>query len=156
MTLVLETSAGEDRRVVADADLDRFTGKQRLQLLLKRRDRLLDDQIVLRALRIAPDNQADGPGCFPIDQDLARRDHDGIGDGRIRDGDPGDVEVGRQHHRSARGQDDPQARALPGSPGAPGPAPAPARAFLSLQSAVRQDPAARAVERLPRDNFISG
>ena len=79
-------------------------GKQLLQRLLQRRDAGIDDDVVLLAPAGAPDDQADGAGAPAVDQHLARLHHDGVGDRRIGDGDAGDVEVGRQHHRPAGGE----------------------------------------------------
>ena len=66
----------------------------------------IDHQIVLNPLAGAPHDQADRAGRLAIDEDFARRDHGGVGDRRIRDGDAGDVEVGRQDGRTARRQRD--------------------------------------------------
>ena len=63
-----------------------------MELLLERRDRLLDDDVVLAALSRAPDDQADRAGRLAVDQDLARLHHHGVSHGRIGHGDPGDVE----------------------------------------------------------------
>ena len=87
--------SGQHGRVFVGADLDVFAGEQRLQLLLQRRDRLLDDQVVLRAARLPQTIRLIVPGRLAVDQDLARCDDGRIGDSRIGDGDAGDVELGR-------------------------------------------------------------
>ena len=51
-----------------------------MQLLFERRDRLLDDDVVLHAGVGAPHDQADGAGGLAVDQNLARPDDDRIGD----------------------------------------------------------------------------
>ena len=65
-----------------DVDRDVLAGKQLLQLLLERADRLLDDDVVLLALVGAPDNQADRARRLAVDQHLARLDDGGVGDRR--------------------------------------------------------------------------
>ena len=39
---------------------------------MQRRDRGLDDQVVMLTLRPAPDNEADGAGRFAVDEDPAK------------------------------------------------------------------------------------
>ena len=80
---------------LVDRHLNVLAGEQQMELLLQRRNRLLDDDVVLLAAIGAPHDQADGSRCLAVDQDLALRDDRGIGDGRIGHRDPGDVELGR-------------------------------------------------------------
>ena len=54
-------AAGQHDGFGVGRDLNLFAGKQLVQLLLEAADRLLDDQVVLRALAAAPDDQADRP-----------------------------------------------------------------------------------------------
>ena len=103
ITFVFETWP---ERIVApsfDRDRDVFAGKQRVQLLLEARDRLLDDDVVLLARARAPDDQADRAGLLAVDQDLARLHDDGVGDFRVGDGDARDVERRCHDRRTARG-----------------------------------------------------
>ena len=93
--------AREDDGLVGRADADVFAREQRAQLLLERRDRRLDDEVVVLALGGAPDDQADRAGRLAVDQNLARLDDDGVGDRGIRDRDANDLEIGAEHGRSA-------------------------------------------------------
>ncbi len=98
--------ARQNRRVVAGADLDVFARKQHGQVLLQRRNRLLNDEVVLGPTGRTPHDQADRARGLPVDQDLPGLHDRGVGDRRIRDCDPRDVEVRRQDRRSTRCQRD--------------------------------------------------
>ena len=54
MTSVLDTRPERTMASALTRDLDVLAGKQLMELLLERRDRLLDDQVVLHALRRRP------------------------------------------------------------------------------------------------------
>ena len=69
--------------------------EKRLQVLLQRGDAAIDDDVVVPPLGGAPDDQADRAGALAVDQHFARPDDDGVGDLRVGDGDPRDVELGR-------------------------------------------------------------
>ena len=91
-------------------DLEGQIKKEHLKLLLQIRDGLLDDQVVLPPLAVAPHDETDRARRFPVDEHLPRRHdrtvrHRGVGDGNARD-----VEIRRQHRGPARRQDDPRIR----------------------------------------------
>ena len=102
----------QHRGILVGADLDVFAREQCLQLLLQRRDRLFDDDVVLGATGVTPDDQADRARRFPVDQDLARRNDRRLRHRRIGHRDAGDVELGRQDGRAARCHDDARHRRL--------------------------------------------
>ena len=97
--------ARENRRVLVRADLDVFAREQHLQLLLQRRDRLLDHDVVLRCASRRPHTiRLIVPGVLPSMRISRGCDHRRVGDGRVGDRDAGHVEVGRQDGRTAGGQ----------------------------------------------------
>ena len=69
----------QDDRFLVDRDPDVFAGKQLIERLLQRGHAGIDDDVVLRALRAAPDDQADGAGALAVDQHLPRLHDDRVG-----------------------------------------------------------------------------
>ena len=105
-------------------------GKSSPQLLLERRDRRLDDEVVLLAIGRAPDDQADRAWRLAVDENLVRLHDRGVGDRGIRDRDADDVEVdvkdGGASRRQRHALDARQWTAVRsgGRPGQPAPDPA--------------------------------
>jgi hypothetical protein len=93
--------AGQHDRFVGHADRDAVARKQRPHLPLQRSGGRLDDDVELATIGLAPDDEADGPGGFAVDQDFARDDDHGVSDCRVGHGYPDDVESRRQHDRAS-------------------------------------------------------
>ena len=91
---------GQDEASSFERGRDVLAGEQRLQLLLQRRDAGFDDDVVLRAAPSTPQMiRLTVPA--PCRRSGSRAaDHDGVGDGRVGDGDARDVEIRRQHGRA--------------------------------------------------------
>ena len=73
-------------------------------MLLERRDRRLDDHVILLPAIRGPHNQADRSRLLAVDENLARLDDDRVGDPGVGDRDARDVEVRGDHRRPARGE----------------------------------------------------
>ena len=103
-TLLVDTAP--ERMIASSVALTPMSspGKSARSCCCKRRDRRLDDEVVVLAIGVAPDDQADRAGRLAVDQDLAVLDDDGVGDGGIGDGDADDLEIRPQDRRSSRGQ----------------------------------------------------
>src|SRR5204863_3363191 len=71
-------AAGQHHGIGVDVAVDVFAREQQVQLLLERRNRLVDDDVVLGPeIVVPPDDEADRAGGLAIHEDFARLDDDG-------------------------------------------------------------------------------
>jgi hypothetical protein len=107
-------ASGQDNRVGVDDHGNFFARKQLSELLLERRNRLLDDQVVLDPLFArTPHDEADSAGSLSIYQNLSRPHHHRIGNRRVRQRNTRNVKLRRKDGRTPGRQR--HARELSGS-----------------------------------------
>ncbi len=80
--------AVEDERVLGCVDLDVIARRDLLEPLAQQGQVGLDQNVEEDRLARVEDHERGGADRLAVDEDLARRDHEHVGDGRVRDRDP--------------------------------------------------------------------
>ena len=101
------TVAGDRHRVAAGGHLDVLVGHELLEEALEpgRVGRHLD-RVDPHLAGVVPDQEGGRAQPLAVDQDLGRREHDGLGDGRIAHGESRDRDRVHQQRRGALGDRD--------------------------------------------------